>query len=156
MVTISPAKARGKNSTKRKGDSIVGATIVDLAEVRERKFRDPREWIFDLTKEEIVGVAADTTNLHAANENFFKILRVPQTIRIKKGEEDEMFELPVGAQLTVFRKLRKVDGKGADGWKNESSAILAAVIIRRSPVGRDTQITIRMDGRVSMRDLQPL
>lgn len=154
MATISVATAtRGKNGTndtKRESDTNVGAAIVDLGAARELKLAvDPLRWIDGLTEFEPIGEATSSSSGYAKpNQNFTMVLADPLKLRTSRGG---IIEVPEGAELTVYRKLLKLP---SGDWRPQRRRVLAAIMIRRGPGRRDTQITIRTDGAVLPRDLQ--
>ena len=108
---------------------------------------DAREWVFDLTEIEKIGPDAKpqaATGAGKANHNCKKIIKEAVTLLAR----DKAFEVPVGAELVVFRKLTKTTAGDWDIPVLERRTKLASVFIRG--FGHITQLNVHMDGRVSI------
>lgn len=98
-----------------------------------------RGWIRSIIEEE------GDPRFARTRKPFSVKLSSPRRVRVS----DEVIELPVGSEVTVFRYL----GAEPKRWPTSSDKTLAVVIIRGIADHQDRQITITMTGATASVDL---
>jgi hypothetical protein len=104
---------------------------------------DLRSWILELTK-------LHGGNLRLGNgggQNFTTKLTSAKSVRV----QDDITELPEGAEVTVHRRLRTM----RKYWPSSSTQVLAVIIVRNIAGHQDRLIRVTMDGRARTRNLGP-
>jgi len=103
-----------------------------------------RDWIYELTKDHWSKEKRGTGTAYRPNGNFDAKLRQSLTIRSDSPTSSRTFQVPAGAQLTVYKQLKR----NAKGWSSPSEVTLATVFVYGTAGVLDRRLTIRMNGRI--------